>query len=36
MLFNGVYNGYVNTKSSANKYDGQISLKIVINKNSYE
>ena len=32
MLFNGVYNGYVNTKSSANKYDGKILLKIVVDK----
>ena len=36
MLFHCVYKGYVNTKSSANKYDGKILLKIVINKNSYE
>ena len=36
MFFNGVYNGYVNIKNSANKYDGKILLKIVINKNSYE
>jgi len=32
MLFNGVYKGYVNTKSSANKYDGKILLKIVVDK----
>jgi len=36
MFFNGVYNGYVNIKNSANKYDGKVLLKIVINKNSYE
>ena len=32
MLFHCVYNGYVNTKSSANKYDGKILLKIVVDK----
>ena len=32
MLFNGVYNGYVNTKSRTNKYDGKILLKIVVDK----
>ena len=34
MLFNGVYNGYVNTKSRTNKYDGKILLKIVVDKMS--
>ena len=32
MLFHFVYNGYVNTKSSANKYHGKILLKIVVDK----
>lgn len=32
MLFHCVYKGYVNTKSSANKYDGKILLKIVVDK----
>ena len=32
MLFHCVYNGYVNTESSANKYDGKILLKIVVDK----
>lgn len=32
ILFNGVYNGYVNTKSRTNKYDGKILLKIVVDK----
>lgn len=32
MSFNGVYNGYVNIKNSANKYDGKILLKIVVDK----
>ena len=34
MLFNGVYNGYVNTKSRTIKYDGKILLKIVVDKMS--
>ena len=32
MFFNSVYNGYVNIKNSANKYDGKILLKIVVDK----
>ena len=32
MLFHCVYKGYVNIKSSANKYDGKILLKIVVDK----
>ena len=32
MLFNGVYNGYVNTKSRTIKYDGKILLKIDVDK----